>query len=356
MADNAIVKSDTEAIELAVAEMFPAIQDVLPASVDPVRFRTVALELARTDSYLAGCTPLSFAKSLVECAELGLVLTKHLGHAYLVPFNNKHTNQREAQLVIGYRGMIHLITQDKPSAVIYSQIVYAGEPFKITLGAGRSLIHEPSLEGRELEDYIGAYAYYSDEHKEDFEWMSRMEIEKIRASAKSKSGPWESWTEEMIKKCPIRRLAKRLEMDTKFKTAIIRDEYRQVLGDDAPVPAAQIRMPQRKQVAETSMVPTVTTVPASEVHSSVWEQKNESMAPTPEHQPVAEAVDYSTDRAPICPVCNAAMIFRRGGYAKGTGKPYPAFWSCSFNQNPAHKVPDYKNIVASLWHEQITGT
>jgi hypothetical protein len=64
--------------------------------------------------------------------------------------------------------------------------------------------------------------------------MSQQEIEKVKQCSESANDPWSPWRrfeDEMIKKSPIRRMAKRLCLSSEDMTlveAAVRDEYREL--------------------------------------------------------------------------------------------------------------------------------
>src|SRR5690606_29461645 len=68
----------------------------LPRHVDPDRLMRVALTVIRQNPELRECTVPSLLAAVMQCAQLGLE-PGVLGHAYLVPFRNNKTGQREVQ-------------------------------------------------------------------------------------------------------------------------------------------------------------------------------------------------------------------------------------------------------------------
>lgn len=67
------------------------------------RLFKVALNSISSTPGLQKCTPSSLFRAIVSAAELGLEVGGALEHAYLVPYKEK------AELVIGYRGCLHLM-------------------------------------------------------------------------------------------------------------------------------------------------------------------------------------------------------------------------------------------------------
>jgi recombination protein RecT len=192
-----------------------------------------ALTVIKASPSLQECSEYSLFTSIAEVAQAGLSLDLHLGQCYLVPFS------RIATVMYGYRGLQELARRSGEVNEIVGEIRFSKDEFKITLGSNRSLVHIP-LDKPESErgTKLGAYAIADMARSRPvFEYMDREQIERIknavvkRAKAKGKTSIWETENEnEMWRKTPIRRLAKRLPQSPAlipFIQAAIRDEYRQ---------------------------------------------------------------------------------------------------------------------------------
>ncbi|MDA2938486.1 recombinase RecT, partial [Acidobacteria bacterium AH-259-A15] len=326
-------------IESLLYDAQSQIAQVLPRHIAPEKMITVALELVRGDSTLQRCLSsqegaISIVQGVVEASQLGLLLTRNLGHGYLVPFKHgvlsesKGQNVYLAQFMIGYRGFVHLCRRgDQNVAHIYSRIVFPTEAFDIDEGSGRQLYHKPNLEGGvvnaapdgTLSGFLGAYSMviFKDGTPPDFEWMPLREIQKCRNASKARSSatPWQQWPEEMIKKTATRRLCKRLELSPELTAAFVRDEYRELVNSDHQLqPAPRMQMPRRR---------------------------SEPMAVTPEPD---RQEDSSGLDPPTCEG-HGPMVLKSAGRKKN-GDPYPAFYGCS-------KYPECrKTVKASVWEEQ----
>lgn len=279
-----IVKSNVAQIQGLLTKSQDRIASVIQGHIRADRMVNVALELVSGDSKLCLCEPLSILKCVMEASQLGLLLNKHLGHGYLVPYRNGKLTQKfgidmyNAEFLIGYRGYVHLVKESDPTVHrVYARIVYQGEPFEITEGTKHELHHTPSLTFRDLKEYIGAYAVilFNNGTVSDFEWMPRGEIEKVKKHAKAKGGAvWDSWEEEQIKKTVIRRLCKRQELSPEITEATVRDESRE-LGYEGERPAARtVTMPRRM----SDPIPTEST----EQEQSSGEPLNQQEAQQPE--------------------------------------------------------------------------
>src|SRR5207249_5448197 len=134
-----------------------------------------------------------------------------------------------------------------------------GHQLALKRGPGRQRIRGPRLDPAKRGDCIGAYAVVElRQGRADVEWMTRQEIEKVRQCSESASEAWSPWRrfeDEMIKKSPIRRMAKRLCLSSEDMTlveAAVRDEYREMGVEEAQGAVPAIREPQRSLPATDS--------------------------------------------------------------------------------------------------------
>jgi recombination protein RecT len=239
---NQSVSSDSaKGVEPLLVQARTQIMKYLPRHLDADKMIYVALETVRSDSFLRQCEPLSIVQAVLEASQLGLMLGNKLGHAYLVPRREKKANNiLKCQLLIGYRGFIALAHRTGKVSSIYPAIVHSGDQFSLKLGTGRQLIHTPVLNPAKRGEWIGAYAVVEfRDGRTDFEWMTRQEIEKVKLCSDSATEAWSPWRrfeDEMIKKSPIRRMAKRLCLSSEDMTlveAAVRDEYREMGVEEA---------------------------------------------------------------------------------------------------------------------------
>jgi len=81
---------------------------VLPKHVSADRMLKIALGALRTTPKLMNCSVESLMGAVVHCSQLGLEPNTPLGHAYLIPFDNRKKGVTEVQIVLGYKGLIDL--------------------------------------------------------------------------------------------------------------------------------------------------------------------------------------------------------------------------------------------------------
>lgn len=196
-----------------------AIKAVLPRHMNHEKLiRITSVAVSRTPQ-LQECDPISILTSVVIAARLGLEPDGILGSAYLVPFFNKNTKRKEAQLIPGYRGLIDLARRSGSVLSVDAQVVRDGDEFEYEFGLTPKLRHKPALTDDERE----MRAVYAIAHIRDgepvFEVMSKGQIESIKRQSKATFGPWVDHFEEMARKTVIRRLCKRLPLSVELAAA-----------------------------------------------------------------------------------------------------------------------------------------
>jgi recombination protein RecT len=193
------------------------------ARIKPETLIRLAVFEFSQNEWLRRCTPESIYASLVLAAQMGLEPSGIRGEAYLVPFKGKCT------LIPGWRGYVKLALRSKGVKSFYSHVVYENDKFAVWLGSDVKVEHEPYLSG-DRGDIIAAYAVAKLENGEiDVEVMTRDELEHVKKVAADgrggKAGPaYAEWEDQMFRKAPIRRLAKRLPLGDDFFVALKAEE------------------------------------------------------------------------------------------------------------------------------------
>ncbi len=209
----------------------PSMLAVLPKHVTPERLVKVALSCVARTPKLAECTSGSLLRAVFQAAELGLEAGGLLGEGYLVPYNNKVTLpdgrqvwRKEAQFIVGYRGLVKLARQSGQIASITARVVHEHDDFDFEFGLNERLIHRPCRD----EDpgplvYVYAIATFREGSKQP-DVMSKSDVDRVRKRSKSAdSGPWVTDYEEMAKKTVIRRLSKLLPLSPELARAVEHD-------------------------------------------------------------------------------------------------------------------------------------
>ena len=199
------------------------IQIALPKGLEAKRMARVALTEIRKNPMLAQCDPLSIFGGVMVASQLGLEIGGHLGHAYLIPF------KRDAQLIIGYRGMIDLARRSGQVVSLQARCVKENDLFEYELGLNESINHKmPENPAQDRGKTIAAYAIaklVGGGHQ--IEVLRLEDIEKAKRSSKDKreNSVWNTEFDEMAKKTAIRRLFKYLPVSTDLQRAVMLDEY-----------------------------------------------------------------------------------------------------------------------------------
>ena len=195
--------SPEQTIRHYLERMAPEIQRALPKHLDADRLARIAMTTIRQTPKLLECNIQSLLAAVMQSAQLGLE-PNILGQAYIIPYG------KEAQFIIGYRGMIDLARRSGHIESIYAHPVYDQDEFDYEYGLEPKLRHKPAMGDRG--EFIGAYgvAKFKDGGYH-FEFMPKSEIDKRRGRSKAKnSGPWVTDYEEMACKTVIRHMFKYL--------------------------------------------------------------------------------------------------------------------------------------------------
>lgn len=224
--------SDSLAAMLASPKMKAQFAAALPKHMTAERMaRIVTTEIRKTPE-LANCDRTSFLGTVIQCAQLGLEPGNSLGHAYILPFDKREkqgdrwvTVRTEAQLIIGYRGMIDLARRSGQIISLSARAVRENDEFDYQLGLHEDLRHKP-FEGENAGEITHVYAVARLQGGGvQFDVMSKVQVEAVRSQSKAgKSGPWVNHWEEMAKKTVIRRLFKYLPVSVEIQRAVTLDE------------------------------------------------------------------------------------------------------------------------------------
>lgn len=172
-----------------------------PLSVE--RFIEVASNEVKSNPKLQLCSPQSLGAAVMLGARLGLEPDAALGHYYLVPYGKQCTP------IIGYRGLIELISRSEHIKSVYAQAVYDGDEFHVELGTDKSIKHCPKFETNQVKA-VYAVAEYTDGTIE-MEVMSKSQVDEIKFQQRGwERGPWGKYYEAMARKTVLRRMAKYL--------------------------------------------------------------------------------------------------------------------------------------------------
>ena len=207
---------------------------VMPKEMNAQRLYQMYVSTINREPELANCSVESVLSCFMRCTSLGLEPSNvnGLGMAYLLPYGNKNyrTGQKEATLIIGYKGMIELARRSGQLKSIHAQAVYKGDEFSawedetgqhFTFKPDRNAPHTP----QNLTDvYVNAQLINGGFV---FEHMTREEVDAVMGrspSANARTTPWKTDFEAMALKTVIRRSFKYLPVSVEAKQAAVSDE------------------------------------------------------------------------------------------------------------------------------------
>lgn len=200
------------------------IAQALPKHMNPERLMRVAITSVTSNPALLECYVPTLIGGIIQCSQMGLEPNTVLGHAYLIPFKNAKKNRKDAQVVIGYKGLIDLARRSGQIVSIAAHAVRENDTFEYEYGLTEKLRHVPAEGERGTITHFYAVAHMKD-GGHAFEVMTNAAVTKIRNSGNGKSNPvWSDHFEEMGRKTAIRRLAKYLPLSVEMATAVAMED------------------------------------------------------------------------------------------------------------------------------------
>ena len=210
----------------------------LPKHLTADRMIRVAITAVQRTPALLECSPLSIVGCVMQAAELGLEMSGPLGQAYMVPYRNKQTGQREAQFQPGYKGLVKLAYNSGLVSLFTAHVVYSGDEFAVRYGSDPDVSHTPTLTNRGQP--VAAYAVLRMKDGScDVKVMTVDEINGHRRKYSKQRGEdsaWETEWDEMACKTVLRKLSKRAPLSAEVVYAVQSEE-------EAEVPEAPLRRP-----------------------------------------------------------------------------------------------------------------
>jgi recombination protein RecT len=234
---------------------------ILPTSVSFDDFRNAFLIAVQTRPSLLEADRASLWLALRKCAEGGL--KPDSVEAALVIFGDDEEDE-EGNIVpskakgkkkVVYMPMVWGITKQMRNtgnvASVRCKVIYRGERVIVTDENGQEtykhtrVIEEGSGVDETDDNIVGAYAVVA--YKDGFwdaEFMSRRQLDRVKAMAKSKRGPWATHFPQQCMKTPLRRLSLRVEKskeNMRYFQAIQEDETLTTIDGvvDAPPPSLE---------------------------------------------------------------------------------------------------------------------
>ena len=196
--------------------MRPAIQASLPEGVPWSAFeRAAVLAVQRNLDLLTKYDLADVLLAIQDAASDGLLPDGYEGA--IIPRWDERKGKTIPRFEPMYQGLLKLARNTGLVTKIAANIVYEGEPFRITLGDVDSIEHERVLEcvDPSLTKMRGAYAIaWLTNGQTVSRHMTAQRLNVIRAMSASKRGPWSGvFVDEMISKTMLRFLTKWLALD-----------------------------------------------------------------------------------------------------------------------------------------------
>ena len=275
--------SPAKQLQQALHRSWDRIAAVMPREMNEQRLYQMFVSAINREPKLAECTVESVLSCFMRCTSLGLEPSNvnGLGMAYILPYGNKNyrTGQKEATLIIGYKGMLTLARRSGDLQSIHAQAVYEGDEFEywedehgqhFKFRANRNAEHDPA----KLTDvYVNAQLTNGGFV---FEHMTRAEVDAIMRrspSASAKATPWKTDYEAMALKTVIRRSFRYLPVSTEAQHAVTADESTPDYSDllRPTFPPAPIDEPLEPPVDTTEFTPP--TDPAEDAQTTPAEKE-----------------------------------------------------------------------------------
>lgn len=250
---------------------WPRIVAVIGNNLSPQRLYQMYVSTINREPQLANCSVESVLSCFMKCAALGLEPSNvdGLGRAYILPYGNKNyrTGQKEATLIIGYKGMIDLARRSGQIRDISARAVHEGDEFTYSYGLNEDLRHVPCAKPGKL-----THVYMIANFKDGGHYFQVMNADEIEAAAKRSPSygkavsPWKSDYEAMAKKTVIRRAFPYLPVSVEARDAAASDDQTPdysdvfrplptVTADDSPVDVSVDEPEQSQPEARPSVSP-----------------------------------------------------------------------------------------------------
>lgn len=243
-AERAEQPSVATVVRQAIEAQSSAFQAVLPRHVDPERFARLTLTAIKSTPELMQCFRTDQGRTSVliaamQAATIGLDPNTPTQDCWLLPRKNKGT--WEAQLMIGYRGLLKLARRSGTIETIYAEVVREGDQFEWSRGLDRDVLeHTPGDGTGELTHAYAVARYKGGGYS--FMVLNRAQVEARRNlsdSWKSQTArpysPWTKWPEQMWRKSAIRSLVPFLDLSPDVEGAVHMDEKPLHFDDEAGV-------------------------------------------------------------------------------------------------------------------------
>lgn len=221
-----IVRAE-QTIKDLVRSNWGAITGSLPETVNPKRFAQLVFNSVRKTPALAQATATSLIGSLLAASVMGLEVDTPLGEANLLPFRrtNKRTNESwvEAQLIIGYQGVLKLYRQHPMAGHAASGWVGEHDTFEYAYGLTPHLRHVPAF-GERGKPVAYWASYTLKDGTSDFVVLTPREVAELRGKGLDEKRDVADPQHWMERKTALKQVLKMAPRSTQLAAALIADE------------------------------------------------------------------------------------------------------------------------------------
>lgn len=216
MSEKKVKKNSLQILEDQFTERNKELSKVLPSGCTAERFIRIVKTAAMQTPALLTAERASLFMSCFKAAQDGLLPDGR--ESALVIFGNQVTYMPMVA------GILKKIRNSGELSSIAAHVVYENDEFDYCLGDEEHIKHKPALSNRGK--VVCVYAIVKTKDGAIYrEVMSIEEVEKIRNISRAKnSTTWKDHWGEMAKKTVIRRISKRLPMNTDVEQVINRDD------------------------------------------------------------------------------------------------------------------------------------
>lgn len=207
-----------------VKGQWDAVVKTLPEFMDPKRFVQLLFNQIRLNPILGEASATSLVGAILNTSQLGLEFGP-LGEAYLVPYKRKTRDGREwveAQLIIGYQGLVKLYRQHPDAGRIDSDFVCEHDDFNFAKGTAPFLTHIPAKGERgKITHYWASYTLR--DGSTSFVVLTPKEVAELRGKAPRENDipDPQHWME---RKTVLKQLLKLAPKSTQLGVALKADE------------------------------------------------------------------------------------------------------------------------------------
>jgi recombinase, phage RecT family len=137
------------------------IRSAIPDPKSARRFMSSIMSAVAVNPTLQECDPATILSGALLGESLGLTPSPQLGQYYLVPFNNRKKNTKDAQFQLGYKGYVQLAIRSRQYADIGVNTIHEGEYKGIDKFTGNPIIEFMESDTAKLKaPVVGYYAYF----------------------------------------------------------------------------------------------------------------------------------------------------------------------------------------------------